>query len=70
METRIYLFDCYGDSYRVDGALNEDPLLLVSADSDWGQQQLLATPGETEREQTNEGMKGEGMKGEGILTQL
>lgn len=39
-----YLFDGDADPYRVDGALDQDFLLLVAADHHRLQQQLFAAP--------------------------
>lgn len=39
-----YLFDSDADPHRVDGALDQDFLLIVTADHHRLQQQLFATP--------------------------
>lgn len=64
-----HLLHCDADAHRVNGALDEDLLLLVPADDHWLQQQLFAAPadrgraGMTQREAFAGGKQGKGAAG-------
>ena len=50
------LFDGNGDSYGVDGALDEHSLLFITTDNHWSQEELSATPERGEEEGGREGV--------------